>query len=112
VLTFRLLFDTYSTFPDFWFSQLIKASLLQPNEALPNLQTLKGSKSSLFMGSTLFGFDHLASAEKDKEEKSGKDKEKTPTDETNRKLPIINPLVRLPNWPSKDRNKLLQYYCV
>ncbi|KMZ02079.1 diacylglycerol kinase eta isoform X11 [Drosophila simulans] len=72
----------------------------KPNEALPNLQTLKGSKSSLFMGSTLFGFDHLASAEKDKEEKGGKDKEKTPTEETNRKLPIINPLVRLPNWPN------------
>ncbi|XP_033167999.1 diacylglycerol kinase eta isoform X4 [Drosophila mauritiana] len=75
-------------------------SLFKPNEALPNLQTLKGSKSSLFMGSTLFGFDHLASAEKDKEEKGGKDKDKTPTEETNRKLPIINPLVRLPNWPN------------
>jgi len=54
------------------------------------------------MGSTLFGFDHLASGDKDKEEKGGKDKEKTPTEETGRKLPIINPLVRLPNWPSKD----------
>ncbi|XP_039231591.1 diacylglycerol kinase eta isoform X11 [Drosophila yakuba] len=72
----------------------------KPNEALPNLQSLKGSKSSLFMGSTLFGFDHLASAEKDKDEKGGKDKDKTPTEETNRKLPIINPLVRLPNWPN------------
>ncbi|XP_065723003.2 diacylglycerol kinase eta isoform X5 [Drosophila suzukii] len=75
-------------------------SLFKPNEALPNLQTLKGSKSSLFMGSTLFGFDHLASGDKDKEEKGGKDKEKTPTEETGRKLPIINPLVRLPNWPN------------
>ncbi|XP_044312827.1 diacylglycerol kinase eta isoform X11 [Drosophila rhopaloa] len=70
----------------------------KPNEALPNLQTLKGSKSSLFMGSTIFGFDHFAAG--DKEDKGGKDKEKTPTEETNRKLPIINPLVRLPNWPN------------
>lgn len=54
------------------------------------------------MGSTLFGFDHFAAGgDKDKEEKAGKDKEKTPTEETSRKLPIINPLVRLPNWPSK-----------
>ncbi|XP_052837076.1 diacylglycerol kinase eta isoform X2 [Drosophila gunungcola] len=75
-------------------------SLFKPNEALPNLQTLKGSKSSLFMGSTLFGFDHFAAGDKDKEERAGKEKEKTPTEETNRKLPIINPLVRLPNWPN------------
>ncbi|XP_068156748.1 diacylglycerol kinase eta isoform X4 [Drosophila tropicalis] len=75
-------------------------SLFKPNEALPNLQTLKGSKSSLFMGSTLFGFDHFAAGDKDKDDKTGKDKEKTPTEETNRKLPIINPLVRLPNWPN------------
>lgn len=78
---------------------LIADSFLQPNEALPNLQTLKGSKSSLFMGSTLFGFEHFSAGDKD--EKPGKDKERTPTEETNRKLPIINPLVRLPNWPSK-----------
>ncbi|XP_034487795.1 diacylglycerol kinase eta isoform X1 [Drosophila innubila] len=73
-------------------------SLFKPNEALPNLQTLKGSKSSLFMGSTLFGFEHFNAG--DKEEKPGKDKEKTPTEEPNRKLPIINPIVRLPNWPN------------
>ncbi|XP_062121412.1 diacylglycerol kinase eta isoform X1 [Drosophila sulfurigaster albostrigata] len=73
-------------------------SLFKPNEALPNLQTLKGSKSSLFMGSTLFGFEHFNAG--DKEEKLSKDKEKTPTEETSRKLPIINPLVRLPNWPN------------
>ncbi|XP_022220033.2 diacylglycerol kinase eta isoform X3 [Drosophila obscura] len=73
-------------------------SLFKPNEGLPNLQTLKGSKSSLFMGSTLFGFDHFAAGDKD--DKTGKDKEKTPTEETTRKLPIINPLVRLPNWPN------------
>ncbi|XP_017960247.1 diacylglycerol kinase eta isoform X9 [Drosophila navojoa] len=70
----------------------------KPNEALPNLQTLKGSKSSLFMGSTLFGFEHFSTGDKD--EKPGKDKERTPTEETNRKLPIINPIVRLPNWPN------------
>ncbi|XP_030373611.1 diacylglycerol kinase eta isoform X2 [Scaptodrosophila lebanonensis] len=73
-------------------------SLFKPNEALPNLQTLKGSKSSLFMGSTLFGFDHFGTADKD--DKSGKEKDKTPPEECNRKLPIINPLVRLPNWPN------------
>ncbi|XP_017861208.1 PREDICTED: diacylglycerol kinase eta isoform X8 [Drosophila arizonae] len=70
----------------------------KPNEALPNLQTLKGSKSSLFMGSTLFGFEHFSAGDKD--EKPGKDKERTPPEETNRKLPIINPIVRLPNWPN------------
>ncbi|KAH8241167.1 hypothetical protein KR032_001023 [Drosophila birchii] len=79
---------------------LIRPLIPLPNEALPNLQTLKGSKSSLFMGSTLFGFDHFSAGDKDKEEKAGKDKEKTPTEETSRKLPIINPLVRLPNWPN------------
>ncbi|KRF78930.1 uncharacterized protein Dvir_GJ10956, isoform E [Drosophila virilis] len=73
-------------------------SLFKPNEALPNLQTLKGSKSSLFMGSSLFGFEHFSGGDKD--DKSGRDKEKTPTEEANRKLPIINPLVRLPNWPT------------
>ncbi|XP_017090473.2 diacylglycerol kinase eta isoform X3 [Drosophila bipectinata] len=75
-------------------------SLFKPNEALPNLQTLKGSKSSLFMGSTLFGFDQFAGGDKEKDEKGCKDKEKTPTEEAGRKLPIINPLVRLPNWPN------------
>ncbi|KAH8369382.1 hypothetical protein KR009_009242 [Drosophila setifemur] len=75
---------------------LIRPLIPLPNEALPNLQNLKGSKSSLFMGSTLFGFDHFAAA--DKEDKCFK--EKTPTEEANRKLPIINPLVRLPNWPN------------
>ncbi|XP_064545646.1 diacylglycerol kinase eta isoform X2 [Drosophila montana] len=73
-------------------------SLFKPNEALPNLQALKGSKSSLFMGSSLFGFEHFSGGDKD--DKLGRDKEKTPTEEANRKLPIINPLVRLPNWPT------------
>ncbi|XP_043863129.1 diacylglycerol kinase eta isoform X4 [Drosophila mojavensis] len=77
---------------------LIRPLIPLPNEALPNLQTLKGSKSSLFMGSTLFGFEHFSAGDKD--EKPGKDKERTPTEETNRKLPIINPIVRLPNWPN------------
>ncbi|XP_046804987.1 diacylglycerol kinase eta isoform X7 [Lucilia cuprina] len=78
-------------------------SLFKPNEALPNLQNLKGSKTSLFMGSTLFGFDHFAAAAAgstpEKEDKDKKEKEKTPTEE-NRKLPIINPIVKLPNWPN------------
>ncbi|XP_065354344.1 diacylglycerol kinase eta isoform X2 [Calliphora vicina] len=75
-------------------------SLFKPNEALPNIQNLKGSKTSLFMGSTLFGFDHFASAATpEKEDKERKEKEKTPTEE-NRKLPIINPIVKLPNWPN------------
>ncbi|KRF78934.1 diacylglycerol kinase eta isoform X3 [Drosophila virilis] len=77
---------------------LIRPLIPLPNEALPNLQTLKGSKSSLFMGSSLFGFEHFSGGDKD--DKSGRDKEKTPTEEANRKLPIINPLVRLPNWPT------------
>ncbi|KAH8329803.1 hypothetical protein KR074_010420 [Drosophila pseudoananassae] len=79
---------------------LIRPLIPLPNEALPNLQTLKGSKSSLFMGSTLFGFDQFAGGDKEKDEKGCKDKEKTPTEEAGRKLPIINPLVRLPNWPN------------
>lgn len=64
------------------------------------MQNFKGSKSSLFMGSTLFGFDHFATAATPEKEDKDKDKkEKTPTEE-NRKLPIINPIVKLPNWPS------------
>ncbi|XP_017848729.1 diacylglycerol kinase eta isoform X5 [Drosophila busckii] len=82
---------------------LIRPLIPLPNEALPNLQTLKGSssKTSLFMGSTLFGYEHFGGAS-DKDEKPGKDKEKEKTlmEETNRKLPIINPIVRLPNWPN------------
>jgi hypothetical protein len=30
------------------------------------------------------------------------DKKKDDKEETNKKLPIINPLVRLPSWPSKN----------
>ncbi|XP_073819410.1 diacylglycerol kinase eta isoform X3 [Musca autumnalis] len=73
-------------------------SLFKPNEALPNLQNLKGSKTSLFTGSSIFGFDHFG-ATPEKEEKDKKEKDKTPTEE-NRKLPIINPIVKLPNWPN------------
>ncbi|XP_075145115.1 diacylglycerol kinase eta isoform X4 [Haematobia irritans] len=73
-------------------------SLFKPNEALPNLQNLKGSKTSLFTGSSLFGFDHFGMAP-EKEDKEKKEKDKTPTEE-NRKLPIINPIVKLPNWPN------------
>ncbi|XP_013118347.1 diacylglycerol kinase eta isoform X3 [Stomoxys calcitrans] len=71
-------------------------SLFKPNEALPNLQNFKGSKASLFTGSSLFGFDHFGTGP-EKEDKEKKDK--TPTEE-NRKLPIINPIVKLPNWPN------------
>ncbi|XP_036329541.1 diacylglycerol kinase eta-like isoform X1 [Rhagoletis pomonella] len=82
-------------------------SLFKPNEALPNLQTLRGSKSSLFMGSALFGFDHFGaggvsgtSGDKDRDDKGNKDREKCAGEEGVRKMPIINPLVRLPNWPT------------
>ena len=54
------------------------------------------------MGSSLFGFDHFVAAatpEKEEKDKDKKDKDKTPSEE-NRKLPIINPIVKLPNWPS------------
>lgn len=50
------------------------------------------------MGSTLFGFDHFAAAATP--EKEDKDKKEKSTTEENRKLPIINPIVKLPNWPS------------
>lgn len=66
------------------------------------MQSFKGSRASL-LGSTLFNFDHFGlGADKtgDDKDKDKKDKEKTPTEE-NKKLPIINPLVKLPNWPSK-----------
>ncbi|XP_050317994.1 diacylglycerol kinase eta-like isoform X6 [Bactrocera neohumeralis] len=81
----------------------------KPNEALPNLQTLKGSKSSLFMGSALFGFDHFGGGsgggnpggDKERDDKSKKDKERLlGAEDGARKMPIINPLVRLPNWPT------------
>ncbi|XP_053969268.1 diacylglycerol kinase eta-like isoform X1 [Anastrepha ludens] len=82
-------------------------SLFKPNEALPNLQTLKGSKSSLFMGSALFGFDHFGAGsigglggDKERDEKGNKDKERMAGEEGAKKMPIINPLVRLPNWPT------------
>ncbi|XP_037891184.1 diacylglycerol kinase eta isoform X3 [Glossina fuscipes] len=77
-------------------------SLFKPNEALPpNMQNFKGSRASL-LGSTLFNFDHFGlGTDKtgDDKDKDKKDKEKTPTEE-NKKLPIINPLVKLPNWPN------------
>lgn len=49
------------------------------------------------MGSSIFGFDHFGVSTPDKEDKKN-DKALT---EENRKLPIINPIVKLPNWPSK-----------
>lgn len=53
------------------------------------------------MGSTLgFGFERNT---KDKTEKQhNKDDSDTEKSETIKKLPIINPLVRLPSWPSKS----------
>lgn len=54
------------------------------------------------MGSSLFGFDHFGTAstpDKEEKDKDKKEQERTPTEE-NRKLPIINPIVKLPNWPS------------
>lgn len=63
---------------------------LQPNES----SHLGASKSSLFAGSSLaFNFDRS-----EKQSKDDSDKEKA---DKSRKLPIINPLVRLPSWPSK-----------
>ncbi|XP_055852090.1 diacylglycerol kinase eta isoform X2 [Episyrphus balteatus] len=70
-------------------------SLFKPNEGL-NMPTLKGSKSNIFMGSSLFGYDHGDG--KDKDDRSGKEKETI--DDAQKKLPIINPLVRLPSWPN------------
>ncbi|XP_037923705.1 diacylglycerol kinase eta [Hermetia illucens] len=63
-------------------------SLFKPNEAI----TLTGSKSSLFMGSSFFSFDS-----DQKEEKLSKSER---AEQKNKKLPIINPLVRLPAWPN------------
>lgn len=64
-------------------------SLFKPNE----FGNLGSSKSSLLAGSTLaFGIEKKHN-EKDEKEIKEKTKEK--------KLPIINPLVRLPSWPSK-----------
>lgn len=63
---------------------------MQPNES----SHLGGSKSSLFAGSSLaFSFDRTEKQSKDESDKEKSDKSK--------KLPIINPLVRLPSWPSK-----------
>lgn len=59
---------------------------------------LGSSKSSLFAGSTLtFGFER----NKDKDEKTQKEDSDKEKSERTKKLPIINPLVRLPTWPSK-----------
>lgn len=70
----------------------------QPNDVMP----LGSSRSSIFAGSTLgfFGLDRDRS-DSDKEEKSKRDDKERKKDQT-KKLPIINPLVRLPAWPSKE----------
>lgn len=69
-------------------------SLFKPNET----GTLGGSKSSLFTGSSFgFNFDRKPIDKDDK----GKDEVSKVKVERTKKLPIINPLVRLPSWPSK-----------
>lgn len=70
-----------------------------------SMPTLKGSKANLLMGSSPFSFDHGEG--KDREDQISKDKE--PIDDANKKLPIINPLVRLPTWPSTKKTFYLDY---
>lgn len=62
------------------------------------------------MGSALFGFDHMGGGsgggntggDKERDDKGKKDKDRLmSTEDGARKMPIINPLVRLPNWPSE-----------
>lgn len=68
-------------------------SLFKPNERIG------GSKSSVFAGSSLnFAFDRRPTDKDDKtkDEFNGKDK-----NDKIKKLPIINPLVRSPHWPSE-----------
>jgi len=72
---------------------IIKYFILQSNEGMP----LGSSKSSLFAGST-FNCDKEHDAKDDKTTKQDKEEQK-------KKLPIINPLVRLPSWPSNKINK-------
>lgn len=73
-------------------------SLFKPNE-FGALGTLGNSKSSLLAGSMLgFGSD-----KKSGDNEKGTDATKEKTEKTKeKKLPIINPLVRLPSWPSKS----------
>lgn len=69
-------------------------SLFKPNEPIGS------SKSSLFAGSSLnFPFDRRSTEKEDKgkDETCGKDK----TEPKAKKLPIINPFVLSPNWPSE-----------
>lgn len=65
-------------------------SLFKPNEALGR------SRASLLTGSRIFGRD-------DSEEEFRKSNKKLESSDAliAKKLPIINPLVRLPAWPSK-----------
>lgn len=66
-------------------------SLFKPNESMP----LGSSRANLLSGSKMFGRDE-----------GGEDYHRRPRKSeidalTVKKLPIINPLVRLPSWPSK-----------
>lgn len=51
------------------------------------------SRSTLFGGSSIFNYDKDAEGRDERREKCDAKKDK--------RLPIINPLVRLPSWPSK-----------
>lgn len=78
------------------------------------------------MGSSLFGFDHFGGSsgggggggnntkgDKERDDKRKKEKERSVGAEDGpKKMPIINPLVRLPNWPSVCNNDLLFQYII
>lgn len=68
-------------------------SLFKPNEGIP--LSLGASKSNIYGGSTMFG-----EREKNSEERK-REKEREKERMMNKRLPIINPLVQLPSWPSK-----------
>lgn len=70
-------------------------SLFKPNEGIP--LSLGASKSNMYGGSTMFGEKDMKHSEERKREKE-RDKERM----MNKRLPIINPLVQLPSWPSKS----------
>lgn len=68
-------------------------SLFKPNEGIP--LSLGASKSNMYGGSTMFGEKEKHSEEKKREREREKERM------MNKRLPIINPLVQLPSWPSK-----------
>lgn len=68
-------------------------SLFKPNEGIP--LSLGASKSNMYSGSTMFGEKEKQSEEKKRERERERERM------INKRLPIINPLVQLPSWPSK-----------